>query len=123
MDAPRVTRRSVVLGGTAAAAALALPSWTTAAANRASGYARLMRELRAATRGAVVTRQDAGLMVAAQIWNQRFDGRRPYGVLYAVDERDVQLVISQAGCTRRAAITALLNNDRDIVNAIMELTL
>ena len=96
MDAPRVTRRSFVLGGTAAAAALALPSWTTAAANRASGYARLMRELRAATRGAVVTRQDSGLMVAAQIWNQRFDGRRPYGVLYAVDERDVQQAVRWA---------------------------
>ena len=67
MATPKVTRRAFVLGGAAAAAAVALPAWTTAAANRASGYARLMRELRAATRGPVVTRQNAGLMVAAQI--------------------------------------------------------
>ena len=96
MRAPEVTRRSFLLGGAAAAAAVALPAWTSAAASRASGYARLMRELRAVTRGPVVTRQNAGLMVAAQVWNQRFDGRRPYGVLYAADDRDVQQAVRWA---------------------------
>ncbi len=37
-------------------------------------------------------------------------------------ERDIELVISQAGCTREAAITALNNNNGDIVEAIMDLT-
>jgi nascent polypeptide-associated complex subunit alpha len=40
-----------------------------------------------------------------------------------VDSKDVELVVSQAGCTRAAAVKALRNNDNDIVNAIMELTM
>jgi nascent polypeptide-associated complex subunit alpha len=40
-----------------------------------------------------------------------------------VDPKDIDLVISQAGCTRSAAVKALKNNDNDIVNAIMELTM
>lgn len=39
-----------------------------------------------------------------------------------VDAKDIELVISQASCTRAQAIKALKNNDNDIVNAIMELT-
>ncbi|KAH8267146.1 hypothetical protein KR018_012085 [Drosophila ironensis] len=39
-----------------------------------------------------------------------------------VDEKDIELVILQAGTTRSKAIKALKNNDNDIVNAIMELT-
>ncbi len=91
-----VTHRSFLLGGAAAAASVALPIWTTAAASRASGMARLLRELRAATRGPLVTRQNTGLFVAAQLMNQRFDGRRPHGVLYAADERDVRAAVAWA---------------------------
>ena len=40
-----------------------------------------------------------------------------------VDSKDIDLVLSQAGCSRSAAIRALKNNDNDIVNAIMELTM
>lgn len=40
-----------------------------------------------------------------------------------VDPKDVDLVIAQIGCSRAKAITALKNNDNDIVNAIMELTM
>ena len=96
MTEPVITRRSFILGGAAAAAAVALPAWTIAAASRASRYSRLMRELDAVTRGPLVTRQNAGLSVAAQVWNQRFDGRWPYGVLYVVDERDVQQAVRWA---------------------------
>jgi NACalpha-BTF3-like transcription factor len=32
-------------------------------------------------------------------------------------------VVGQAGCTRGQAVVALRNNDSDIVNAIMELTM
>mmetsp|Transcript_75998 Transcript_75998/g.152687 ORF Transcript_75998/g.152687 Transcript_75998/m.152687 type:complete len:191 (+) Transcript_75998:70-642(+) len=39
-----------------------------------------------------------------------------------VDSKDIELVISQASCTRAQAVKALKNNDGDIVNAIMELT-
>ncbi len=39
-----------------------------------------------------------------------------------VDAKDIELIISQASCTRAQAIKALKNNDGDIVNAIMELT-
>ena len=40
-----------------------------------------------------------------------------------IDPKDIELVIGQAGCTRGQAVTALKNNDSDIVNAIMELTM
>jgi nascent polypeptide-associated complex subunit alpha len=40
-----------------------------------------------------------------------------------VDSKDIELVIAQAGCSRSAAVKALRNNDNDIVNAIMELTM
>lgn len=40
-----------------------------------------------------------------------------------VDAKDIELVVSQANCSRAAAVTALKNNDNDIVNAIMELTM
>ena len=40
-----------------------------------------------------------------------------------IEEKDIELVCSQAECDRDSAIEALSNNDNDIVNAIMELTM
>ncbi|XP_030371563.1 nascent polypeptide-associated complex subunit alpha [Scaptodrosophila lebanonensis] len=40
-----------------------------------------------------------------------------------VDEKDIELVVVQANTTRAKAIKALKNNNNDIVNAIMELTM
>lgn len=40
-----------------------------------------------------------------------------------VEEKDVDLVCAQAQVTKRKAIEALLKNNNDIVNAIMELTM
>lgn len=40
-----------------------------------------------------------------------------------VDEKDIDLVITQANTSRAKAIRALKNNNNDIVNAIMELTM
>lgn len=40
-----------------------------------------------------------------------------------ISEKDIELVVSQASTTRNKAIKALKNNDNDIVNAIMELTM
>ncbi|KAH8250459.1 hypothetical protein KR038_002189 [Drosophila bunnanda] len=40
-----------------------------------------------------------------------------------IDEKDIELVITQANTTRPKAIKALKNNNNDIVNAIMELTI
>jgi nascent polypeptide-associated complex subunit alpha len=40
-----------------------------------------------------------------------------------VEPKDVELVMSQAGVSRRKAVVALQNNQNDIVNAIMELTM
>lgn len=40
-----------------------------------------------------------------------------------VQAADIDLVCSQSGCSRAAAVAALKNNDNDIVNAIMELTM
>ena len=40
-----------------------------------------------------------------------------------IDPRDIELVVAQASCTRAAAVAALKRNDKDIVNAIMELTM
>ncbi|KAI8393683.1 NAC domain-containing protein [Radiomyces spectabilis] len=40
-----------------------------------------------------------------------------------VEEKDIELVVSQANVSRNKAIKALKNNNNDIVNAIMELTI
>ena len=40
-----------------------------------------------------------------------------------VSSKDVDLVCDQAAVTRAQAVQALRNNDNDIVNAIMELTM
>jgi nascent polypeptide-associated complex subunit alpha len=40
-----------------------------------------------------------------------------------IDAKDVALVMDQAHCTHAAAVTALRNNNNDLVNAIMELTI
>jgi len=40
-----------------------------------------------------------------------------------VEEKDIELVMSQANVSRGKAVKALKNNSNDIVNAIMELTL
>ncbi|KAI9270426.1 NAC domain-containing protein [Phascolomyces articulosus] len=40
-----------------------------------------------------------------------------------VEEKDIELVVSQANVSRNKAIKALKNNSNDIVNAIMELTM
>ena len=42
--------------------------------------------------------------------------------LLSMDQKDVDLVISQASCTRVQAIKALRTSRGDIINAIMELT-
>ena len=40
-----------------------------------------------------------------------------------IEEKDIELVVSQAGVSRGKAIAALKQNDSDIVAAIMQLTL
>ena len=40
-----------------------------------------------------------------------------------LDEADIQLVIDQGHCSRSVAINAILENEQDIVNAIMQLTM
>lgn len=40
-----------------------------------------------------------------------------------VEEKDIELVVAQANCTRAKAVRALKNNAGDVVNAIMELTM
>lgn len=40
-----------------------------------------------------------------------------------VSQKDIELVMSQAGTSRGKAVKALKNNNNDIVNAIMELTM
>lgn len=39
-----------------------------------------------------------------------------------VEAKDIELVMTQAGCSRARAVAALKNNDGDLVNAIMSLT-
>ncbi len=40
-----------------------------------------------------------------------------------VEEKDIELVMSQANVTRTKAIKALKKTENDIVNAIMDLTM
>jgi len=39
-----------------------------------------------------------------------------------VESKDIELVMTQAGCSRAKAVSALKENDGDLVNAIMSLT-
>jgi nascent polypeptide-associated complex subunit alpha len=39
-----------------------------------------------------------------------------------IESKDIELVMSQAGCSRGKAVKALKENDGDLVNAIMSLT-
>lgn len=39
-----------------------------------------------------------------------------------VEAKDIELVMSQASCSRSKAVNALKDNDGDLVNAIMSLT-
>lgn len=39
-----------------------------------------------------------------------------------VEPKDIELVMTQAGCTRAKAVKALKENDGDLVNSIMSLT-
>ena len=39
-----------------------------------------------------------------------------------VEAKDIELVMSQAGCSRAKAVKALKENDGDLVNSIMSLT-
>jgi len=39
-----------------------------------------------------------------------------------VEPKDIELVMSQAGCSRAKAVKALKENDNDLVNSIMSLT-
>jgi nascent polypeptide-associated complex subunit alpha len=39
-----------------------------------------------------------------------------------LEGKDIDLVVSQAGCSRAAAVAALKENDGDLVNSIMSLT-
>ncbi|KAI8880531.1 nascent polypeptide-associated complex, alpha subunit [Backusella circina FSU 941] len=40
-----------------------------------------------------------------------------------IEEKDIELVVAQANVSRNKAIKALKNNDNDVVNSIMELTM
>ena len=40
-----------------------------------------------------------------------------------IDANDIKLVMDQAHCTKAKAVEALRNNNNDLVNAIMELTI
>ncbi len=40
-----------------------------------------------------------------------------------IEEKDIDLVVSQANVSRSKAVKALKNNENDVVNAIMELTM
>ena len=40
-----------------------------------------------------------------------------------IDPKDIGLVMDQAHCTKAKAVAALRNNNNDLVNAIMELTI
>ncbi|RPA81508.1 hypothetical protein BJ508DRAFT_376414 [Ascobolus immersus RN42] len=64
--------------------------------------------------------------------NQRRDRRRKAAAVgkdlkaalraeEGLDPRDIELVMSQADCSRKRAVHALLEHDQDIVNAIMGL--
>uniref|UniRef100_A0A2K5K5V2 NAC-A/B domain-containing protein n=4 Tax=Catarrhini TaxID=9526 RepID=A0A2K5K5V2_COLAP len=44
-------------------------------------------------------------------------------LIYCVEVKDIELVMSQANVSRAKAVRALKNNSNDIVNAIMELTM
>jgi NACalpha-BTF3-like transcription factor len=54
---------------------------------------------------------------------QKFERHKSKILDIVVEEKDIDLVMSQASVPRYKAITSLLRNKGDIVNAIMELTI
>uniref|UniRef100_A0AC35UB12 NAC-A/B domain-containing protein n=1 Tax=Rhabditophanes sp. KR3021 TaxID=114890 RepID=A0AC35UB12_9BILA len=54
---------------------------------------------------------------------QEEDSDGEEGDITGIEEKDIELVMSQASVTRKRAIGALKKSDNDIVNAIMELTM
>ena len=63
---------------------------------------------------------DAGLSAAQALED---DGDDEEVEADGVEEKDIELVMSQANVSRGKAVKALKNNTNDIVNAIMELTM
>ncbi|XP_028156806.1 nascent polypeptide-associated complex subunit alpha [Ostrinia nubilalis] len=63
----------------------------------------------------------AGTTVAPIAEEEDSEGAEEAGA--GVDEKDVEIVMSQANVSRARAVRALRNNHSDIVNAIMELTM
>ncbi|AIN95396.1 nascent polypeptide associated complex subunit-like protein, copy 1 [Leishmania panamensis] len=75
---------------------------------------------RAAVSGAAATSSDATASVSAAEDDDDDDDDVGAGDL---DEKEINVVMSQANVSRKKAIKALKNNNGDIVNTIMELTM
>jgi FAD/FMN-containing dehydrogenase len=91
-------RRELLLRAGGGALALALPRG--AAADDVQGSAglsrRALRALRGAVRGPVLVPGTPGYSSARLVYNERFDGARPYAVVEALDTRDVQAAVRWA---------------------------
>ncbi|CAJ1016275.1 NAC domain containing protein, putative [Leishmania lindenbergi] len=75
---------------------------------------------RAAVSGAAAASSDAAASVSAAEEDDDDDDDVGAGDL---DEKEINVVMSQANVSRKKAIKALKNNNGDIVNTIMELTM
>jgi FAD/FMN-containing dehydrogenase len=100
-----ISRRTFIMGAGAVTAGLAFPSLSLAQGKRSSPTAQQIRQLRAATKGAVLTRGSNGFNVASQPYDTRFDGIRPRVVLVARDAGDVQAAVRWAARNNVAITT------------------
>ncbi|BFF95435.1 nascent polypeptide-associated complex subunit alpha [Drosophila madeirensis] len=67
--------------------------------------------------------QDEALAMAQAAEDEKDDPEIDEAAASELNDNDIELVQMQSNCSRKKAINALLENDNDVVNAIMALTL
>lgn len=87
----------------------------------AAAQAAQMQQAQAAMAAAAKTPSTASLAAVSEEGAEE-DATGAAGDEVGVEAKDIELVMSQAGCTRAKAVKALKENDLDLVNAIMSLT-
>jgi nascent polypeptide-associated complex subunit alpha len=84
-------------------------------AKQGSGMPQMQQQAQAVQRLATPVAEPTPVVEPVEVQDEEVDES-------GVDPKDIELVISQAGCSRPKAVAALKENSGDLVNAIMSLT-
>jgi len=94
----------------------------SAAATQAAAAKQFQQAQQAAAAGGMPQAMPAAGAAAGGMPDLAEDGGDEAVDESGVEAKDIELVMSQAGCSRAAAVKALKENDGDLVNSIMSLT-